>query len=166
MGHAVTMVDAYGPGNGRAASGGETRQIRVGYGDQEIYSRWVLRALEKWKAREQEFGESLLLPTGRLQLASGWTEELSATKSVFEKLGVAHEVVPHDELSKRHPQMRPEGVERSRRKGAGSGSAEPSRRRGRARRSRESRSGVARAFPPRRTSSRAARGFPKSFPSF
>src|SRR3990170_84833 len=80
MGHAVTMVDAYGPGNGRAASGGETRQIRVGYGDQEIYSRWVLRALEKWKAREQEFGESLLLPTGRLQLASGWTEELSATK--------------------------------------------------------------------------------------
>lgn len=111
MGHAVTLLDAYGPGNGRAASGGETRQIRVGYGDQEIYSRWVLRALEKWKAREQEFGLSLLLPTGRLQLASGWTEELSATKSVFEKLGVAYEVVPHDELSKRHPQMRSEGVE-------------------------------------------------------
>ncbi len=111
MGHAVTLVDAYGPGNGRAASGGETRQIRVGYGDQEIYSRWVLRALEKWKAREQEFGQSLLLRTGRLQLASGWTEELSATKSVFQKLGVAYEIVPHDELSKRHPQMRPEGVE-------------------------------------------------------
>ncbi len=111
MEHGVTLLDAYGPGNGRAASGGETRQIRVGYGDQEIYSRWVLRALEKWKEREQEFGESLLLTSGRLQLASAWTSELRATRSVFEKLGVAYEVVPHDELSKRHPQMRFEGVE-------------------------------------------------------
>jgi glycine/D-amino acid oxidase-like deaminating enzyme len=111
MGHAVTLVDAYGPGNGRAASGGETRQIRVGYGDQEIYSRWVLRALEKWKAREQEFDERLLFRTGRLQLASGWTEELRATAQVFEKLGVESEVIPHDELGKRYPQMRPEGIE-------------------------------------------------------
>jgi glycine/D-amino acid oxidase-like deaminating enzyme len=111
MGHEVRLLDAYGPGNGRAASGGETRQIRVGYGDQETYSRWVLRALGMWKVREQEFGESLLLGTGRLQLASGWTEELRATRTVFEKLGVEHEVVPHDELSKRHPQMRPEGIE-------------------------------------------------------
>jgi glycine/D-amino acid oxidase-like deaminating enzyme len=111
MGHAVTLVDAYGPGNGRAASGGETRQIRVGYGDQEIYSRWVLRALEKWKAREQEFDEKLLFRTGRLQLASGWTEELRATAQVFEKLGVESEVIPHDELGKRYPQMRPEGIE-------------------------------------------------------
>jgi glycine/D-amino acid oxidase-like deaminating enzyme len=111
MGHAVTLLDAYGPGNGRSASGGETRQIRAGYGDQELYSRWAVRALEKWKAREQELGESLLLTTGRLQLASDWTEELRATKRVFEKLGVAHEIVPHDELSKRHPQIRFEGVE-------------------------------------------------------
>jgi sarcosine oxidase len=111
MGHAVTLLDAYGPGNGRAASGGETRQIRVGYGDQEIYSRWVLRALEKWKAREEEFGQSLMLKAGRLQLAASWTPELRATRTVFEKLGVAHEVVPHEELAKRHPQMRPEGIE-------------------------------------------------------
>ena len=111
MGHAVTLVDAYGPGNGRAASGGETRQIRVGYGDQEIYSRWAIRALGKWKAREQEFGERLLFRTGRLQLASGWTEELRATAQVFEKLGVESEVIPHDELGKKYPQMRPEGIE-------------------------------------------------------
>lgn len=111
MGYDVTLIDAYGPGNGRAASGGETRQIRAGYGAEEVYSRWAVRALEKWREREREFGESLLLSTGRLQLASRWTEELSATKRVFEKLGVAYEVVPHDEISKRHPQMRPEGVE-------------------------------------------------------
>jgi glycine/D-amino acid oxidase-like deaminating enzyme len=111
MGHSVTLLDAYGPGNSRAASGGETRQIRAGYGDQELYSRWALRALEKWKAREEEFGERLLFRTGRLQLASGWTEELRATAKVFETLGVESEVIPHDELEKRYPQMGFEGIE-------------------------------------------------------
>ena len=52
MGFAVTMVDQYGPGNSRATSGGESRQIRAGYGDRELYTRWVLQAFERWKARE------------------------------------------------------------------------------------------------------------------
>jgi glycine/D-amino acid oxidase-like deaminating enzyme len=111
MGRSVTLVDAYGPGNSRASSGGETRQIRVGYGARENYSRWVLRAFEMWKAREEEWGEKILFPTGRLQLAPRWTEELEATARVFEKLGVPSEVVHHDELRRRYPQMSPEGVE-------------------------------------------------------
>jgi len=68
MGHTVTLVDAYGPGNARATSGGETRQIRVGYGDREVYSRWVLRGMELWREREREFGLPLLSQAGRLQL--------------------------------------------------------------------------------------------------
>jgi glycine/D-amino acid oxidase-like deaminating enzyme len=111
MGHEVTLLDAYGPGNARASSGGETRQIRVGYGDRESYSRWVLKAFGKWKEREEEFGEKLLVPTGRLQLAPSWTEGLRATQKVFDKLGVAQETISHDELQKRYPQMRAEGVE-------------------------------------------------------
>ncbi|HEY6547897.1 MAG TPA: FAD-dependent oxidoreductase, partial [Vicinamibacteria bacterium] len=58
-GHSVTLLDAYGPGNSRASSGGETRQIRAGYGDRELYTRWVLEALPRWKAREQEWGRRL-----------------------------------------------------------------------------------------------------------
>jgi glycine/D-amino acid oxidase-like deaminating enzyme len=38
-GHAVTLLDAYGPGNSRASSGGETRVIRMGYGAQQIYTQ-------------------------------------------------------------------------------------------------------------------------------
>jgi glycine/D-amino acid oxidase-like deaminating enzyme len=49
-GHAVTLVDAYGPGNSRASSGGETRLIRMGYGAQEIYTRWSSRSLKLWRA--------------------------------------------------------------------------------------------------------------------
>src|SRR5687767_7086398 len=48
-GTSVTLLDAFGPGNSRATSGGETRQIRVGYGDREVYSRWVLRAFDRWR---------------------------------------------------------------------------------------------------------------------
>ncbi|MEE9264966.1 MAG: FAD-dependent oxidoreductase, partial [Vicinamibacteria bacterium] len=92
MGFSVILVDAYGPGNSRASSGGETRQIRVGYGEREIYSRWVLKAFERWKAREDEWGIKLLLPTGRLLLASEWTDSLKATERVLDKLGVETEV--------------------------------------------------------------------------
>src|SRR5919106_908419 len=60
----VTLLDAFGPGNARATSGGETRQIRVGYGDRELYSRWVLEAMKRWRARKQEFGRTLLHPIG------------------------------------------------------------------------------------------------------
>ena len=34
----VLLVDAYGPGNSRASSGGESRIIRMGYGPDEIYT--------------------------------------------------------------------------------------------------------------------------------
>jgi glycine/D-amino acid oxidase-like deaminating enzyme len=111
LGHEVTLLDAYGPGNARASSGGETRQIRIGYGAQELYSKWVVKAFEKWRAREEEWHEKLMFETGRLQLASRWSESLRATKAVFEKLGADYEVIGHDDLRRRYPQMNPDGVE-------------------------------------------------------
>jgi len=110
MGVPVTLVDAYGPGNSRASSGGETRQIRAGYEDRELYTRWVLLAFERWKAREQEFGKRLLFETGRLLLAPQWDESLKVTKAVLDKHRVPNEVLSHDELRRRYPQMNPEGV--------------------------------------------------------
>jgi sarcosine oxidase len=101
----VTLLDAYGPGNSRATSGGETRQIRVGYGDREMYSRWVLRALEAWRTREKEFGEQLLFPIGRLQLASEWNAGMEATKKVFDRLQVEHERLAADDLRRRFSAM-------------------------------------------------------------
>src|SRR5437868_11591006 len=46
----VALVDAYGPGNSRASSGGETRIIRSAYGANETYTRSSWRSLEQWKA--------------------------------------------------------------------------------------------------------------------
>lgn len=110
MGHTVTLFDAYGPGNSRATSGDETRQIRCGYGDRELYSRSALRAFAAWKARQEEFGVSLMMETGRLQLAPDWTPGLRATQATLTKLGRAVEAMTQDDLRKRYPQMNPEGM--------------------------------------------------------
>lgn len=110
MGHTVTLLDAYGPGSSRATSGDETRQIRCGYGDREAYSRWAQRALSAWRAREQEFGVSLMLEAGRLQLSRDWTQGMRATQAVLGKLGVAVEVLSHDDIRRRYPQIDPDGI--------------------------------------------------------
>ncbi|WP_372918115.1 FAD-binding oxidoreductase [Sandarakinorhabdus sp.] len=107
MGHSVTLVDAYGPGNARATSGGETRQIRVGYGDREVYSRWVLRGMELWREREREFGLPLLSPAGRLQLATDLNPGLRASRDVFTRLKVDHELMSASDMRRRWPQMEP-----------------------------------------------------------
>jgi sarcosine oxidase len=111
MGMTVTLVDQYGPGNSRASSGGESRQIRAGYGDRELYTRWVLQAFERWQAREAEWGKKLFFRTGQLSLARQWTKELTDTRTTFDRLGVKYEVIKRDDLGRRYPQMNMEGVE-------------------------------------------------------
>src|SRR5207247_11362033 len=98
MGLSVTLIDQYGPGNSRATSGGESRQIRAGYGEREIYTRWVLQAFERWQAREVEWGRKLFFRTGQLTLAREWTKELTDTRKVFDKLVVRYVHVTHAEL--------------------------------------------------------------------
>src|SRR5260221_11409766 len=44
MGHTVTLIDQYGPGNARATSGGESRLFFNDSATTEIYTRWVLQA--------------------------------------------------------------------------------------------------------------------------
>ena len=45
----VVLIDAYGPANARASSGGETRISRLGYGADELYTLWSQKSLEQWK---------------------------------------------------------------------------------------------------------------------
>jgi sarcosine oxidase len=111
MGFTVTLVDQYGPGNSRATSGGESRQIRAGYGERELYTRWVLQAFERWKAREAEWGRKLLFQTGQLSLTREWTKDLTDTRKVFDKLDVKYEVVKHDDLARRYPQITTQNID-------------------------------------------------------
>lgn len=108
-GASVLLLDAYGPGNSRASSGGESRMIRMGYGPDEIYSRMAQHSLVLWR---ELLGErhNLFVKTGILWLARDRDPYCEATLANFQQLGINHERLDHDELARRFPQISPRGV--------------------------------------------------------
>src|SRR2546421_4284671 len=62
----VTLLDARGPGNSRASSGGETRVIRTIYGPPRQYVEMAARALTLWRAWDQSAGQPVYRRTGVL----------------------------------------------------------------------------------------------------
>jgi sarcosine oxidase len=104
-GHAVTLLDAYGPGNSRASSGGETRVIRMGYGAQEIYTRWSWRSLELWKTLIDRAGSTLFHETGVLWMARDQDSLTRSTLATLERVGVPHEHLSRAQLESRWPQI-------------------------------------------------------------
>ncbi len=103
-GASVLLLDAYGPGNSRASSGGESRMIRMGYGPDEIYTRMAQRSLGLW---QELFGErhNLFVKTGILWLAHDQDPYCEATLATFQRLGINYERLDHDELARRFPQI-------------------------------------------------------------
>ena len=49
QGAKVTLLDAWGPGNSRASSGGDTRVIRGAYSGDADYIEWVARSFLLWR---------------------------------------------------------------------------------------------------------------------
>jgi glycine/D-amino acid oxidase-like deaminating enzyme len=105
----VLLVDAYGPGNSRASSGGESRMIRLGYGPDEIYTRWAQRSLVQWKELFQDAGTvSLFQNTGILWLARERDAYCEAVLTMLERVGARFEKLKRDELVRRFPQIDPD----------------------------------------------------------
>lgn len=105
MGHQVTLVDAYGPGNIRSTSGDETRGVRTGYEDNELWTRWASESIRMWEALDAEWGTRLFTKTSDLAMRSDWDGFLTLTRQTWEKLGIRHEVLDHDEMAYRWPQI-------------------------------------------------------------
>jgi len=104
-GRSVALLDAYGPGNSRASSGGESRLIRMGYGADEIYTRWSVRSLEMWKELFARRRQTLFHQTGVLWIANEGDEKTNATREVLERLKIPHEVLKRESLERRFPQI-------------------------------------------------------------
>ncbi|HEY7699000.1 MAG TPA: FAD-dependent oxidoreductase [Vicinamibacteria bacterium] len=104
-GRRVKVLDAYGPGSSRASSGGETRVIRSAYGDDEIYTRFSFRSLEKWKDLSKRVGHPLFHETGVLWMARDEDPLALRSLEVLSRVGVPHEKVTRSELEKRYPQV-------------------------------------------------------------
>jgi monomeric sarcosine oxidase len=106
-GRTVVLLDAYGPAHARASSGGESRVIRMGYGPDEIYTRWSLRSLALWQELFGRVGRpELFRKTGVLWMGRERDPYTTATEQVLEKVGVRFEKLDRAELEKRYPQIR------------------------------------------------------------
>ncbi len=102
----VLLIDAYGPANARASSGGESRIIRAGYGADEIYTRWSLRALPLWRELFARAGRpELFQPTGVLWIAHGQEPYALASMAVMKDAGAKFEKIAPDQLRRRFPQI-------------------------------------------------------------
>jgi sarcosine oxidase len=105
-GRTVALFDAYGPGNSRSSSGGESRIIRMGYGADEIYTRWALRSLELWLELFQQAGRpELFQKTGVLFTPRPDDPRALATQAAFKKCGVAFERMTPADLTRRFPEL-------------------------------------------------------------
>src|SRR5580700_5746377 len=105
-GVSVLLLDAYGPANARASSGGESRIIRMGYGADEIYTRWSLRALPVWKQLFAQAGRpELFQPTGVLWIAHEKYQYALDTVTTLSKLDARFEKISLAELRHRYPQI-------------------------------------------------------------
>jgi len=108
----VTLLDAWGAGNSRASSGGETRVMRGTYGPRQPYTEMAARALTLWQKYERQWKRKFLHRSGVLWMAAGRddafergsVEMLRQAKIKFQELSSA-------QMQKRWPQINFEGSE-------------------------------------------------------
>ena len=117
QGARVTLVDAWGPGNSRSSSGGETRNITGDYGSPEVYRNWALRAMPLWQEHQKQWNVPLYRPTGALWMVRGslgagdsaTDRTADYTKWVDEDVGGGEKLTP-DEAHARFPQIHFDGI--------------------------------------------------------
>ncbi|CAM1359861.1 NAD(P)/FAD-dependent oxidoreductase [Tenacibaculum xiamenense] len=112
MGAKVTLLDAYGPGNSRASSGGETRLIQAD-NDNDIYVKSALRSYQLWKNMEEISNRQIVLSTGRLAMSQNEAHRQRALKrkQQLERQGIANtEVLGQDEIRYRWPQIKSDDI--------------------------------------------------------
>jgi monomeric sarcosine oxidase len=105
-GASVALIDEYGPANSRASSGGESRIIRMGYGADEIYTRWSLLALPLWQQLFARAGKpELFQRTGVLWIAHEKYQYALDTLATLQKLQISFDKLSVADLRQRYPQI-------------------------------------------------------------
>ena len=100
----VTLVDAWGAGNSRASSGGETRVIRAVYGGVALYSEMAARALVLWKEAEQGWSRQVLFRTGALWMCEAGDAYVRNSNEPVRAAGLTIEELTPAEAARRYPQ--------------------------------------------------------------
>jgi monomeric sarcosine oxidase len=105
QGARVTLLDAWGPGNSRASSGGETRVIRATYGPREVYTRMAARSLVLWKEHEKRWRRQLYRGIGVLWLVESDEQYENAALPILREAKISFEQLTGPEVTRRYPQI-------------------------------------------------------------
>lgn len=98
----VVLIDAWGPGNPRSSSGGESRVIRAIYGPDRVYVEMVKRSYELW----EELAPALYVETGALWLHRGDDAYVRSSVPILKELGFPVDHLTLDDAARRYPQIR------------------------------------------------------------
>ncbi len=106
----VSLLDAWGPANARASSGGVTRAIRGVYGGDRAYVAWTARAMRQWRAFEAKEDEPLLRRTGVLWMLGDDDRYVRASLPHLTECGLPFDELEVDDAAARFPQIDFDGV--------------------------------------------------------
>ena len=108
----VTLLDAWGPGNSRASSGGETRIMRGAYGPDQPYTELAGWALKLWVKYERRWKRRFLHRAGVLWMASSNDDAFErGSIKPLRRAGIKFQELSARELKKRWPQVCFDGVD-------------------------------------------------------
>lgn len=111
LGADVTLIDAWGPGNARASSGGETRVIRTIYGSTRRYVEMAARALVAWREWDQSTGGAFYRHTGVLWMTAGDDSYVRQSLPALKELALRFDSLEPRDAAKRWPQIDFSGVD-------------------------------------------------------
>jgi glycine/D-amino acid oxidase-like deaminating enzyme len=107
----VTLLDAWGPGNSRASSGGETRVIRGTYGPNEPYTKMAARATQLWKENAKRWNQKLMHQTGVLWMVTAGDDHFERESlPLLRDAGIAYQELSVQQIAARWPQINLEAV--------------------------------------------------------
>jgi len=107
----VTLLDAWGPGNSRASSGGETRVIRGTYGPNQPYTKMAARATQLWKENQTRWNMKLIRQTGVLWMVTAGDDHFERESlPVLRDAGIDYRELSVQEMAARWPQINLDGV--------------------------------------------------------
>ena len=107
----VTLLDAWGPGNSRASSGGETRIMRGTYGPDQPYTEMAARALKLWQKYKRRWKRQFLHRTGVLWMASSREDSFErGSLALLRQARIEFKELSTPEMRKRWPQVNFAGV--------------------------------------------------------
>jgi sarcosine oxidase len=102
----VTLLDAWGPGNSRASSGGETRIMRGTYGPDQPYTELAARALQLWAKYERRWKRQFQHRTGVLWMASSRDDLFErGSLPLLREAGITFQELSTSQMRKRWPQV-------------------------------------------------------------